>query len=145
MLYIAHRGNYNGKNLKTENTISQIEHCMSMGLDVEIDVWYAQQSWWLGHDHPKYQIDVSFLTNTKLWCHAKNSSALFKMLEHKNIHCFWHNTDDYTLTSRGYIWAYPGSPLDSHSVCVLPERSRYSADELSKCAGICSDHIIDFI
>ena len=25
-----------------------------------------------------------------------------------NCHYFWHQEDDYTITSKGIIWAYPG-------------------------------------
>ena len=26
----------------------------------------------------------------------------------KSLNYFWHQTDDFTLTSHGYIWTYPG-------------------------------------
>lgn len=145
MIYIAHRANYNGKNLQTENTIDQISYCLSIGFDVEIDVWYAQERWWLGHDYPQYQTDITILQNPKIWCHAKNAAALFRMMDHGGIHCFWHDRDAYTITSNGYIWAYPGSMLNHNSICVLPERASYTTQELNQCAGICSDNIQNFV
>lgn len=145
MIYIAHRANYIGKNLSTENSINQITYCLSLGVDVEIDVWYVENSWWLGHDKPQYPINEQFLFNNNLWCHAKNNDAFFQMVNQKNIHCFWHETDAYTLTSRGYIWAYPGSKLNNQSICVLPEKYSYTIDEIQHCAGICSDEIEKYL
>ena len=54
------------------------------------------------NDSPKYEIQKVFLDQEGLWCHAKNKDALERMLAYK-IHCFWHQEDDYTITSRGYI------------------------------------------
>ena len=56
----------------------------------------------------------------------------------KNIHCFWHQEDDFTLTSRGFIWTYPGKELTLKSICVLPESTD---NEIGECFGICSDVI----
>jgi hypothetical protein len=52
--------------------------------------------------------------------------------------CFWHQKDDVTLTSQGYIWAYPGKQPLKNSIAVLPERNN---DDTSQCSGICSDVI----
>ena len=55
-----------------------------------------------------------------------------------NIHYFWHQNDDITLTSKGYIWAYPGKQPIKNSIAVLPEIHN---DDISNCIGICSDII----
>jgi hypothetical protein len=34
---------------------------------------------------------------------------------------FWHQNDDFTLTSKNYIWTYPGQPYTASSVIVMPE------------------------
>ncbi len=39
MILISHRGNINGKNEIRENSIFYIMEALSMGFDVEIDVW----------------------------------------------------------------------------------------------------------
>ena len=59
--------------------------------------------------------------------------------KYNNIHCFWHQNDDYTLTSQGLIWTYPKKLLYLNSICVLPELG-YKGD-INKCYGICSDYI----
>jgi len=145
MIYISHRGNLFGKEYEKENSILNIEKCLDLNFDVEIDIWYINKSFYLGHDFPKYKIEEKYLTNPNLWCHAKNFDALFFMTKNTNIHCFWHETDAYTITSKGIIWAYPGSILNEKTVCVLPElRNTYSIEQLNSCYGICSDHIIKY-
>ena len=145
MFYISHRGNLNQKNPEAENTLESIDLCLSLGLYVEIDIWHINNKFYLGHDLPQTPISEKFLENPKLWCHAKNEQALFHMMQNKNIHCFWHTTDDYTITSKGYLWAYPGKKLGYNTICVLPELYDYSNTELSNCLGICSDQITRYI
>lgn len=108
MKIISHRGNLTGRDPKTENKIDSIIAAIERGFDVEIDVWFIDNHFYLGHDNPVTSIDVSFLNNKNLWCHAKNKEALEKMLE-LNIHCFWHENDRMTITSRGVLWCYPGN------------------------------------
>ena len=45
-----------------------------------------------------------------IWCHAKTSDAL-SALKKIEAHYFWHQDDDYTITSKGYFWTYPGVSL----------------------------------
>lgn len=142
MKYIAHRGNLLGPDKDTENTVEQIEKCISKGYDVEIDL-YFQNDWFLGHDGPQYRIDISFLLEHRnfLWCHCKNSDALFRIQEY-NLNYFWHDNDDFTLTSYNYIWTFPGKKLYKNSIVVKPEN--YTTDKNFNCAGICSDYIEHF-
>lgn len=136
MKIISHRGNLNGKNLSTENSIPAINAALYHGFDVEIDVWYKNNNWFLGHDKPQYPVKESFLQNNKLWCHAKNLCALNLMLKNKKIHCFWHQSDDFTLTSKGFIWTYPNKDTKDKSIIVLMHRANKIP---KKCFGICTD------
>jgi hypothetical protein len=140
MRFISHRGNLTGRCDK-ENSPEQITKCLDLGYDVEIDVRVIGEDYFLGHDEPQYKVHVDFLKNDKLWCHAKNREALERMLSVRNIHCFWHQEDDYTLTSRSMIWVYPGKTLTTNSIAVMPELHDVSIDDLSACAGVCSDQI----
>lgn len=144
MKFISHRGNINGPELKTENTPKQILNCIDLGLDVEIDVWVLENKLFLGHDEALTEIPLSFLKENKtfLWCHAKNFHAL-KLMHENNIHCFWHQQDDYTLTSKKFIWTYPkinSFSYDSVLVVIKPEDLK---KEMSCCYGICTDYIVD--
>ncbi len=134
MILISHRGNINGSIPERENEPLYIIEALERGFDVEVDVWWKDDGFWLGHDEPQYQVKEEFLQNIKLWCHAKNIEALDKMLNNKNIHCFFHQDDDVTLTSRGYIWTSPGKKLTSKSIAVLPKKKPNK-----EIAGLCSD------
>lgn len=138
MMLISHRGNLNGPIPERENSIEYIEAALEKGFHVEIDVWYDDDQWYLGHDNPQYLIGMEFLKDIRLWCHAKNIAALKNMIK-EGIHCFWHQEDEHTLTSRGWIWAYPGSPLTDRSIAVMPA-SKVTED----CAGICCDFIEEY-
>ena len=139
MILISHRGNIDGNHNKNENDPELIKHILEMGFDVEIDVWDIFGSYFLGHDEPKYLVKKDFLKIDGLWCHAKNIQGLYSMLE-DNIHCFWHQEDDVTLTSKGYMWTYPGKELTMNSIAVLPE------EEIEvEVAGICSDYVVRLI
>lgn len=135
---ISHRGNINGKNVDLENNPLYVLFSLRFGYDVEIDVHYENNDFYLGHDKPQYLIDEKFLENEKFWCHAKNLESFEKMLSNKKIHCFYHNSDDVILTSKGYVWTYPKKKLINNSICVLPELGN---QDLNKCIGICSDFI----
>ena len=142
MKIISHRGNLNGRNISTENSIPAINVALYHGLDVEIDVWYKNNNWYLGHDKPQYLVNLSFLENKKLWCHAKNLDALNLMIKNKKIHSFWHQNDDFTLTSKNYIWTYPNKNTGSNSIIVL----KNSKDKIpKKCFGICTDFALSYI
>jgi hypothetical protein len=142
MILIAHRGNVNGKQADRENTLSYIKEALDQGYHCEIDIckWDGDK-FWLGHDEPTEPVDADWLKNNRLWCHAKDYNSLEAMLI-QDIHCFFHHNDDYTLTSQGYIWAYPGKIGGKRSIAVHPER--LSMDLVKKFSGVCSDNLIEY-
>ena len=137
MIYISHRGNISGPNEKFENKIDYIQNALDKGYDVEVDVRFENDSFFLGHDYNQVEVNKNFLLNKKIWCHAKTKDAL-SALEKIKAHHFWHQEDDYTITSKGFIWTYPAKSLLTSSICVLPEIANYK--EIN-CLGICSDYI----
>ena len=138
---ISHRGNIHGPNLNKENSPFYINEALNQGYQVEIDVWRLPDGeWWLGHDEPQYHSYLDYLFNTNLWCHAKNSDALNYFREHSNhCHFFWHQSDDYVLTSKGIVWVHSKKHLLPRSVCVLPELGING--DIKNCYGVCSDFI----
>jgi len=144
MIYISHRGNINGRIEEAENKPEYIIDTLRLGYDVEIDVWYIDGEWWLGHDEPQYQIDFDWMDkrSDRLWIYCKNIEAVEYFNENeyycKDINWFWHENDTLTLTSYGYIWAYPGKQPIKKSIAVMPEIHN---DNISYCSGICSDYI----
>jgi hypothetical protein len=140
MKYISHRGNITGPNLELENKPDYILSAIDQGYDVEIDIWMIEGLLFLGHDNPQYAVTQDWLNNIvdKLWIHCKNIEAIewFNMI--KSFNYFWHEEDTVTLTSKGYVWVYPGKQPVKNSIAVKPELHN---DNLEYVTGICSDYI----
>lgn len=147
MLLIAHRGNLQGPTPSLENNPSYVLEAIDSGFSVEIDLRVKDNELYLGHDYAQYKIDEQFLTDNKseLWVHCKDSEAFNKAIE-LNLNCFWHNIDDYTMTSYGYVWCFPGKePVGKMSIAVLPElyEEVSNINLEGKVIGICSDYVLD--
>ena len=147
MILISHRGNITRSIPERENDPKYIHEAIVNGFNVEVDVWFVDGKFKLGHDKPQYDFPHQLIEHQakKLWIHCKNLEAVaqFNILDKDGIHInyFWHQEDDITLTSRGYIWAYPGKQPINNSIAVMPELNN---DDLSKCIGICSDNIAKY-
>ena len=140
MIIISHRGNTNGPNKEKENEPEYVKETLQ-SFNVEIDVWYLDGKWYLGHDSPRYLVDLNFLKQSGMWCHSKNIAGLSELMKYSSeINCFWHQEDDVALTSFGYLWTYPGKALTNKSIAVLPEKAYFK--NLKSAAGVCTDFII---
>jgi hypothetical protein len=140
-ILIAHRGNINGVNLSMENDPVYIERAINKGFDCEVDLRLDSKSkkFSLGHDEPKYEVSLDWILTfkKKLWIHCKNLESLAELSDLKlDLNYFWHQEDDYTLTSKGFIWTYPGRPTTFNSILVSLEDTIPNGDYL----GICSDY-----
>ena len=138
MKIISHRGNLNGKNIELENTPNYIQSAINEGFDVEIDVWFVDGSCVLGHDAPIHQVVKLWIVSrcNYLWIHAKNKEAFYE-LGQERMHYFWHQTDHYTLTSKGIPWCYP-KHYAKNGIAVIrgidfPKEEVY---------GICTDYAL---
>jgi len=143
MIFISHRGNLTGKNPEKENKPSYISEALNQGYDCEVDVWFVDNKFMLGHDEPKYGFPFVLFRSfyNKIWIHCKNVEAISALHDFPDAHLlnyFWHQNDDVTLTSNGYIWAFPGKQPIKSSIAVLPELNN---DDLKYAIGICSDNI----
>ena len=147
MKLISHRGNLNGPNKERENHPDYIWEALQAGYEVEIDVWWVDGKFKLGHDEPQYGITQQWLNERKdkLWIHCKNYEAVewFSELESvgSDFNYFWHQEDDVTLTSMNFIWVYPGKQPIKKSIAVMPE---IHEDDISECVGVCSDFIENY-
>jgi hypothetical protein len=143
MRIISHRGNLNGPDKTSENSIDRIIQAIDQGFDVEIDVRVENDQLWLGHDVSEYLVSRSFLIDnrSRLWLHLKNFEAVkyfSKNLPHLNF--FWHQNDDYTLTSAKYIWTYPRKNVCDRSIIVALDPVEIFLYQKSEAAGICTDY-----
>lgn len=144
MRVISHRGNIDGPG-DSENQPYQILRAISMGYEVEIDVWLDHGLIRLGHDKPEFLVDHSFLSDIidKAWIHCKNFEAVKYFTNTKEkFNFFWHENDQYTLTSLGFVWTFPGMEVSTSSVVVLPELYDLYVDS---CAyAVCTDYPLKF-
>jgi hypothetical protein len=144
MLKIAHRGNLYGSDPEKENTLEAIFHALSLGFDVEIDIWVINDILYLGHSEPITIIDPLLLNKIGKhgWFHCKNLGALTYFKEHaSDFNYFWHQEDDFTITSNGFIWTYPGKEVSMYSILVYLE----TPDAVTLALplhGICSDNFL---
>lgn len=148
MKLIAHRGNTGGPNPLEENNPEYIDLALKIGYDVEIDLWHKEHNYYLGHDEPQYHVPMTWLVKHKdvLWIHCKNLEALEKMSSTViQFNYFWHQDDDFTLTSKKYIWTYPDKQYTLNSIVVMPEwntdLNQFPNLINYECFGICSDYI----
>ena len=142
--YISHRANLYKKDPNRENKLRYINEVISQGFDCEIDLWLIEDKLFLGHDIPDVEISYKNILELKnnLWIHCKNLELLtfFTKIKENNLNYFWHQKDDFTLTSMNYVWTYPGKKVSSNSVIVdLFHTVRLE----EKVFGICSDNIFE--
>jgi len=138
MRSIAHRGNTEGRNKKLENHPNYISNAIHEGYDAEVDVWLSD-GLDLGHDKPQYSIELDYLLSFSefLWIHCKNLEALHFLNEFPELNVFWHQKDDFTLTSKNFIWTYPGKQVTQNSILVIGDACKY---EGPSCYGLCADN-----
>ena len=146
MKFISHRGNLSGPSA-LENSPQQVDKCLDLGFECELDIRLIDNDFYLGHDSPEFKVDFNWLYNrsNKLWLHCKDLDSLnfFVNKFDSEFNFFWHDKDSYTLTNKGYIWAYPGVKISKNCIAVLPEKWITGHPDLGKydCIGICSDFV----
>ena len=126
MIIISHRGNLTGRNPDRENTPSYILSAISSGFDVEVDLHWWNNGFWLGHDKPVWGIPETFIEEIKdkVWIHCKNLPLIEK--------------DKVTVTSKGYIWCFPGYEVDGGIMVDDGE------DVKAKIIGVCTDNPVEW-
>jgi len=149
MLLISHRANIDGPNKDRDNNPVYVKEVLDLGYECEIDLWVENgEKLHFGHDEPKYKISQSDFINMgdRLWVHAKNKLALHWLIRKKtgnkfHFNFFWHDKDEYTVTSKGFVWCYPSKEIKLFGINLMPEYNNFKKNELKNCVGICSDFI----
>jgi hypothetical protein len=142
MILISHRGNISGPNPERENQPEYIAEALNKGFDVEIDVWFTEGKFMLGHDEPQYEFPFELIDQAfpKLWIHCKNMDALSKLNEldphGSKVNYFMHENDCGVLTSKGNIWS---TNLFERGILVMPEM--FDKEPNGNTLGVCSDYI----
>lgn len=139
MIYISHRGNISGPNPNNENHPDYIKEALKQGYQVKVDVWIDNNKYLLGNSCPTYEIEKSFLYNSKLWCQAHNIITISELASRGNLmHYFYKNKDTCSLTSRGWIWVNSESAILSKKIIAYVPGPTY---DITLAGGICSDYI----
>lgn len=148
MKLIAHRGNLYGPDPAIENSPFAIDQALAQGFDVEADLRLEGEALCLGHDRADYVVSWYWLAKRadRLWLHCKNLEALHCLASKApSFNYFWHEQDQYALTSKGFIWTCLDDGLTSRSVIVMPERMMQWTDiqglHATNCYGMCSDFV----
>lgn len=172
MRLIAHRGNISGPKPEFENNPEYIVQALDKGFDVEIDVWIdktfeksydettikalrvleydseielLKTGLFLGHKHPTYKVSKQFFYNPNIWCHLKDIEAVQYFQKNlPNTNWFWHENDQLTLTSKGYVWGYQ-KLIIPNSVVVMPDYLNIISMIIAgfRFTGICADNILE--
>lgn len=145
MLFISHRGNLNGADLSLENNPKYLLNAINSGFSCELDFWMVKNRLYLGHNEPNYKINEEFLhsNSKKLWIHCKNLDSLnYLLTNRRKLNGFWHQSDDFAITTWGYVWTFPGRPISQNSILVHLGKP---GKKLINLAGVCSDYISFFV
>jgi len=141
MKIISHRGNLIGKNINLENQKDYIQNALNNGFEVECDVRFINHKFFLGHDIAQYEIKLEWLLERKdkLWIHCKNLECAEQLIN-KDFNFFWHQNDDFTITSKGILWCNDNT-FSSNGITVVLNHCDIKNDVL----GICTDEPLKFI
>ena len=145
MKLIAHRGNWKGRVEELENSLFLLDNAICKGFDVEVDVWKLDDDLFFGHNGPEIPVSAGIiqLLSPYAWFHAKNYQAL-EFLLGEGHHVFTHDQDEYTITSKGIVWAYSGKFVGPKGIAGMPESTPgFIVPE--NAYGVCSDDLRPFI
>ena len=153
--FIAHRGITDGNYSDRENKVDTIIQALRYGYEVEVDVRLFNGEIYLGHDEPQEKLSklwnrmrtgIDWIPYGGLWYHCKDSGSLdyFKKLNMYNY--FWHDQDNFTITSKGHIWTADLCgcyPVDTF--VVVKNKDDLVSQSETNCAGICSPFIGELV
>ena len=162
MRIISHRGNLKGPS-STENTFEAIEETLDAGFDVEIDVWYVANKFWLGHDEPERSFHIDMLDSWSkkgdVYVHCKNIwSAQFFLEDYgfkfRPVFPFMHDNDQAVFLHNEKLWVHPNAvhsvdpSLSKKCIAVLPSLKSAEYDinldlNFESWYGICTDYPLE--
>ncbi len=144
LMFIAHRGNVDGIDKQRGNTEAYVLDALAQGYHTEVDVWCRENRFYLGHDGPTQEIEVDFLLQAGIWCHAKDPQTMQELID-TGVHCFFQAEDDVALTSHGFLWTHSRcGVVTPRSILTIVEFDESRIDDVWAAAGICSDHVAQY-
>ncbi len=153
MKLISYRGNINGPNPESENTVPYVNDAISEGYVVAVDVWLADGKLYLCTTRPHiastsrsrgyhvgpayYEVSESYLENSMILVRARSPDTLVRLAKNGRVHCF-HTNKQSAVTSQGFLW----TTRDATGPNVL--RVSLEGDPVSPCYAVCSSYIRNY-
>jgi hypothetical protein len=153
MKLISYRGNINGPNPESENTVPYINDAISEGYVVAVDVWLADGKLYLCTTRPHiastsrsrgyhvgpayYEVSESYLENNMILVRARTPDTLVRLAKNGRVHCF-HTDKQSAVTSQGFLW----TTRDVAGPNVI--RVSLEGDPISPCYAACSSYIRNY-
>lgn len=138
---ISHRGKIENSKY-SENTLDALKECLDMGISVEIDVMKKDEKFYMGHDNPDIEIDVSEIDFDGVYIHMKSPN----IIDLKNADLFFIENDPYALTRKNKIWTnYNNKEYSQDSIMCSAELvgKKFDLKEIyswaNKAFGVCTD------
>jgi hypothetical protein len=142
-ILIAHLGNISGRDEDRENSLAYLKAALTQGYHVCCQVIFRYEAFLLPSARGLEQISGSLLANPRVWCRAESAETLDALCS-IGAHSF-APAAPYSLTSAGFIWTLPESPLAPRAIAVLPELASPTWFESSEAAGVCSDEVARYL
>jgi len=110
----------------------------------------GRQCLWLGHDAPTWPLEREeegeggLLSTPGVWIHCKHPPAFFHLRTHPrstHFNFFSHDKDEFALTSKGAVWAYPGLPIPGPGTIAVVWPKDKVAKGLLPGVGVCWDYL----
>lgn len=144
MKIISHRGNIEQSYPQLENDPIYIQNAINQNIITEIDIWFVEKKYFLGHDSPKYEIDESWIIKNQNWllAHCKNIQAFYN-LSHisNNILKLCHSNDPYVAINGELIWVHDKN-LPLNDSCIIPVYEKlYDISNFLIVHAICTDYV----
>ncbi len=149
---ISHRGNLFRPEPEYENTVENIED-LDFYCPIEIDVWYIDGKYLLGHDrpNPNEEVSLEWLEDHDLYVHAKNKECFEVLSGNPEVRVFSHDEEESTVVSDGTIWCHSKFPVISERNVltylggVTSFLHEFGEDTLDKIFGVCTDYPYSFL
>lgn len=147
-----------------ENTHRQIEEALCLGFDVEIDVSWYNGKFYLGHDFPNEDLEITDLQKwskiNQIFVHCKTIRTVQSLcanvitstilgIDLGNVIPFYHQEDPCILLMNGQVWVHPNNMLYAmdyntmNTIFVLPSMTDFNPNTpyntLKDCWAICTD------
>lgn len=148
MKIISHRGNIQGVNPNNENRPSYIDSAIKLGYEVEVDIRFINDEFWLGHDYGQYKINENWMELRKeyLWFHCKDIDSALELIKKEKFNFFCHASDEYVLTSSGHIWVHDLKKTINNK-CIIPLLSLIDIHDYENDVpyAVCTDYVNECI